>query len=382
MLDDYNQHSQDVDLLARIKKIETFIEESPHKVVPRQEIPKMPPTSNYSVSMWDSNKRLRDEQPEDEDDEDFDAIMKKYFSLKKTKNEEEDDKKSDADSDDLDFMMKPKTQDIKPLENEFKLFSLKKDAAPESKNPSKRKRNYKPDTNSSGCFILLGIKQFEEETSKKYATKKEIKEYLKKLEATLGTMEVKSWNAIDTLTKNDLIIAFKFNDEMKYSLSLAGKELADDLCCEKLTEKKSGVPSKKDSNESSNSLPSGLADNEVLFVDKTNLPQKTPQITKTVSFDSDYFNGSQSSQPSKIIKFYSQDNVQIKGQSEATRNPLYEIPEDDGYSQSFSQGPLSQGFMSQSLSRRENIMESYEQKASVAGHYAHKVMKSKSKRFK
>lgn len=375
LLEDYNQHSQDVDLRARIQRIENIIQESPHKVKREEklkDIPKEMPSSNFSVSIYEPIKRNRLDQPEDPEDEEFESIMKKYFSLKKTKTEEEDDKKSE-ESDDLDFMVKPKEPEFKPFDSDFKLFSLKKDSKELSdpKTQSKKKRNYKPDTNSSGCFILLGLKFYEEETGKKYALKKDIKDQLKKSADFLGPMEVKSWNAIDTLTKNELVVPFKFNDEMKYSLSLAGKELADELCLEKLAEKKSGA-STKTSNESSNSLPESNAESDVVFIDKTNLPIKTPKIAKSTSFESETQQVSFSSQPNKPFRYYSQESAPIKGTSELQKKDnLFEIPEDDYYSQS-----QTQGFMSQSLSRREKLLENYEQKASVEGHYAHKIMKS------
>ncbi len=50
----------------------------------------------------------------------------------------------------------------------------------------------------------------------------------------MGEMELKNWGAMETLVKYDLVISFKFEEEVKYSLSKSGKEMADELAMERM----------------------------------------------------------------------------------------------------------------------------------------------------
>lgn len=106
---------------------------------------------------------------------------------------------------------------------------------------TKKLKNYRPEKNSSGCNILIGLLKFENETKKKYASKKEIKQTLKKDKEELGDAPITNWTPISTLIKYDLISNFSFNDEEKYSLTENGFTIATECYAEKIQEKESAA---------------------------------------------------------------------------------------------------------------------------------------------
>ena len=91
----------------------------------------------------------------------------------------------------------------------------------------KKTRNYRPEKNSNGYNILIGLFMFENETKKKYAAKKEIKQSVKNGK-DIADIQISGWAPMTTLIKYDLISSFKFSDEEKYSLTENGYKLAND----------------------------------------------------------------------------------------------------------------------------------------------------------
>jgi len=102
---------------------------------------------------------------------------------------------------------------------------------------AKKLRNYNPEKSTGSFNILVGLLVFENETKKKYASKKEIKQVLKKVKDDLGDLPISSWAPMTTLIKYELVTSFNFSDEEKFSLTDAGYKTATD-CYTKTLEKK------------------------------------------------------------------------------------------------------------------------------------------------
>jgi len=122
-------------------------------------------------------------------------------------------------------------------EDSVKLLSLT-----QKPTTGKKFKNYKPEKNSTGANILIGLLKFESETKKKYATKKEIKQALKNAKEELGDLLISNWSAMNTLIKYDLVSNFQFSDEEKYSLTDSGFQTATDCYVKKIEDKQNPEP--------------------------------------------------------------------------------------------------------------------------------------------
>ena len=113
----------------------------------------------------------------------------------------------------------------------------------------KKMRSYNPEKSTGGFNILVGLLIFENETKKKYASKKEIKQAIKKEKETLGDLPINSWAPMTTLIKYDLVLNFTFSDEEKFSLTENGYNTATE-CYIKTLEKKNAPEEQKTASDS------------------------------------------------------------------------------------------------------------------------------------
>jgi len=122
-------------------------------------------------------------------------------------------------------------------EDTYKLLSLTQKPV-----AGKKKKNYKPEMKSTGFNILIGLLKFEDETKKKYATKKEIKQAIKNAKEELGDLLISNWTAMNTLIKYELVSNFQFSDDEKYSLTDLGFQTATDCFVKLVQEKENPEP--------------------------------------------------------------------------------------------------------------------------------------------
>lgn len=98
----------------------------------------------------------------------------------------------------------------------------------------KAKKGYRPISKTSGFNILIGLYKFEAETNKKYASRKEIKQILRKNQDDFGVLKISGWTCLPTLINNGLISNFFFSDEEKFSLTETGYTVASECYLQKL----------------------------------------------------------------------------------------------------------------------------------------------------
>lgn len=160
-----------------------------------------------------------------------------------------------------------------------------------TKNTSTKKlKNYRPEKNTSGFNILVGLLKFENETKKKYASRKEIKETLKK-DPDFSTLQITSWAPMATLIKYELISNLQLNGEEKYSLTENGYRVADECFIErtKNSEASDNASTIGSSKENSNSR-----DNNVMITeaqDTMSTMSTTVSNFNTSSFGGESFRG-------------------------------------------------------------------------------------------
>ena len=149
---------------------------------------------------------------------------------------------------------------------------------------TKKLKNYRPEKNTSGFNILVGLLKFENETKKKYASKKEIRETLKK-DPEFSTLQITSWAPLATLIKYELIDKLQLNEEEKFSLTESGFRIANECFIERTknsdaSENASTIDSAK-SNSNSNSR-----DNNVMIIEAQNTMSTTVSSFNTSSLGS------------------------------------------------------------------------------------------------
>ena len=113
--------------------------------------------------------------------------------------------------------------------NKFKSFRNFQEKA-----RKKKTKEYRPVSKTSAFNTLIGLYKFEAETKKKYASKREINQVLKKNQDDFGSLKVSSWSCLPTLIKNGLISNFIFSNEEKYSLTESGYAVASECYLQKL----------------------------------------------------------------------------------------------------------------------------------------------------
>jgi len=337
ILQDYNQHSQDADLTRRMRRFETLFTHSPirESQESRSEYLSESQSSNYISyaeykNIWDPIKRSRDEEYSDP----FTLTLKKS---KTTDLDSENSRSIQSTSFKKAVLTASKSLDVEDI-------GLK---------TTKKKKNYRPEKGSTGYFILIGLLAFENDTKKKYATKKEIKAYLKKAVDTLGPMEIKNWSTLPTLIKNELVLPFTFNDEEKYSLTDQGVNIATELHMEQLQVY-------RDSKNQSVKETSNTDTTSRMFSEMRHEETKSTVDTTVTSTNNEY----------SIFPFLDA--------------PKREAPEEREESINFSQAERmfsrsqSQTFKpSQSLARREKLMEKIEDSQRESnGTHTHKILKS------
>jgi len=147
-------------------------------------------------------------------------------------------------------------------------------------------KKYKPEKNTTGFNILIGLLKFEGETKKKYATKKEIKQALKNEKEELGDLLISNWTAMNTLIKYDLVSNFQFSDEEKYSLTDTGFQTASDCYVLLLQDKENPAPV-----PSTTSAKDAKNPDAMIIEDSSNNPSSNSNSATTVDLNTESNNG-------------------------------------------------------------------------------------------
>lgn len=157
-----------------------------------------------------------------------------------------------------------------------------------TKNTSTKKlKNYRPEKNTSGFNILVGLLKFENETKKKYASRKEIKETLKK-DPDFSTLQITSWAPMATLIKYELISNLQLNEEEKYSLTENGYRVANECFIEKT---KNSEASDNASTIDSSKSNSNSRDNNMMIIEAQDSISTAVSNFNTSSFGGESFRG-------------------------------------------------------------------------------------------
>jgi len=159
----------------------------------------------------------------------------------------------------------------------------------------KKLKKYKPEKNSTGFNILIGLLKFEGEANKKYATKKEIKQALKNAKEEIGDLLISNWTAMNTLIKYDLVSNFQFNDEEKYSLTDTGYQTASDSYVVLLEDKEKPAPVPVPSTTSAKEVKNPDA---MIIEDSSNNPSSNSNSATTVDYNND------SNNAAKEVEFF------------------------------------------------------------------------------
>lgn len=147
---------------------------------------------------------------------------------------------------------------------------------------TKKLKNYRPEKNTSGFNVLVGLLKFENDTKKKYASKKEIRETLKK-DPEFSDLQITSWAPLATLIKYELIDKLSLNEEEKFSLTESGFRIANECFIEKT---KNADPVENASTIESSKPNSNFKDEDIMIVEAQNSISTTVSSFNTASFGS------------------------------------------------------------------------------------------------